>query len=68
MVKLHLPTWKVAWQPGRHHAGDEGSVPGSGRPPEKEMTTHSRVLAWRVPWTEESGELQAVGSQRAGHD
>ena len=37
-------------------------------PLEKEMATHSRVLAWRIPWTEEPGGLQSLGSQRAGHD
>ena len=37
-------------------------------PVEKEMETHSSILAWRIPWTEESGELQSMGSQRAGHD
>ena len=35
---------------------------------EKEMTTHSSTLAWRIPWTEEPGGLQAMGSQRIGHD
>ena len=35
---------------------------------EKEMTTHSSILAWNIPWTEESGGLQSVGSQRVGHD
>ena len=34
----------------------------------KEMTAHSSILSWRAPWTEESGELQAVGSQRGGHN
>ena len=37
-------------------------------PLEKEMATHSSILAWRVPWTEEPGGLQATGSQRVGHD
>ena len=32
------------------------------------MTTHSRILAWKIPWTEEPGRLQFMGSQRAGHD
>ena len=32
---------------------------------EKEMATHSRVLAWRIPWTEESGGLQSMGSQKS---
>ena len=33
-----------------------------------EMTTHSSILAWRIPWTEESGGLQSMGSQRVRHD
>ena len=35
---------------------------------EKEMATHSSILAWEIPWTEEPGGLQSTGSQRAGHD
>jgi len=35
---------------------------------EKEMATHSRVLAWKIPWTEEPGGLQSLGSQRVGDD
>ena len=37
-------------------------------PLEKEIATHSSILAWRTPWTEEPGGLQSVGSQRVGHD
>ena len=37
-------------------------------PLEKEMATHSSILAWRIPWSEEPGGLQAAGSQRVGHD
>ena len=37
-------------------------------PLEKGMATHSRILAWRIPWTEEPGGLQSMGSQRVGHD
>ena len=37
-------------------------------PREKGMATHSSTLAWRIPWTEEPGGLQSVGSQRVGHD
>ena len=47
-----------------YSAGDLGSIPGSGRSPEKEMATYSSILAWRIPWTEEPGRLQSVGSQR----
>ena len=35
---------------------------------EKEMATHSSILAWRIPWMEEHGRLQSTGSQRVGHD
>ena len=35
---------------------------------EEEMTTHSSVLTWRIPWTEEPGRLQSMESRRAGHD
>ena len=37
-------------------------------PLEKEMATHSSTLAWKIPWTEEPGRLQSMGSQRVGHD
>ena len=37
-------------------------------PLEEGMATHSRILAWRVPWTEEPGRLQSMGSQRDGDD
>ena len=37
-------------------------------PLEKEMATHSSILAWRIPWTEEAGRLQSLGSPRVGHD
>ena len=46
-------------------AGDVGSIPGSGTSPEKEMATHSSILAWEIPWTEEPGGLQSMGSQRS---
>ena len=41
---------------------------GRGKPLEEGMAIHSRVVAWIVPWTEEPGGLQSLGSQRAGHD
>ena len=37
-------------------------------PLEKEMATHSRILAWRITWTEEPGRLESMGSQRVRHD
>ena len=44
-------------------------IPSLGQedPLEKEMTTHSRILAWKIPWTEEPGGLQSKKSQRVGH-
>ena len=50
------------------NAGDPGSIPGSGKSPEKEMAIHSSTLAWKIPWTEEPDRLQSMGSQRVGHD
>ena len=41
---------------------------GREDPLEKEMATHSSTLAWKIPWMEEHGRLQSVGSQRVGHD
>ena len=48
----------------------ETQVQSLGRedPLEKEMATHSRTLAWKIPWTKEPGGLQSMGSQRVGHD
>ena len=44
-------------------------VPSLGRedPLEEEMATHSRILAWRIPWTEKPGGLQSIGKQRVQH-
>ena len=41
---------------------------GRGDPLEKEMATHSSILAWKISWTEEPGGLQSIGSQRVGQD
>ena len=48
----------------------ETRVPSLGweDPLEKEMAIYSRTIAWKMPWTEESGRLQAMGSQRVRHD
>ena len=50
------------------NAGDPGSSSGSGRSLEKGMATHSSVLAWEIPWTEEPGGLQSMESERVGHN
>ena len=57
MVK-HLPTM---WETRVQSLGRED-------PLEKEMATHSSILAWKIPWTEEPGRLQSMGSQRVGQD
>ena len=51
-----------------YNVGDPGSFPGSGRSLEKEMEIHSSTIAWQIPWTEEPGRLQSMGSQRVQHD
>ena len=53
-----LPTMLETWV---RSLGREDSL-------EKEMATHSSILAWRIPWTEEPGGLQSMGLQRVGHD
>ena len=50
------------------NAGDPGSIPGWEDPLEKGMATHSSILAWRIPWAEESGRLQTMGLPTVGHD
>ena len=54
----HLPAMREAWVQSL----------GWEDPLEKEMATHSSILAWRIPWMEEPGGLQSTGSQRVGHD
>ena len=50
------------------NAGDKDLIPGLERPPGEEMATHSSILAWKIPWTEEPGGLQSLKSQRVRHD
>ena len=57
MVK-HLP---AMWKTWVQSLGQED-------PLEKEMATHFSILAWKIPWMEEPGRLQSMGSQRVGHD
>ena len=65
-----LPRWlTVRSQPASAgDAGDTGSIPGREDPLQKEMTTHSSILAWRIPWTEKPDGLLSMESQRVGHD
>ena len=56
-------------QPANARAsGDIGSIPESGRSPGGVMATHYSILAWRIPWTEESGRVQSTGSSREEQD
>ena len=50
------------------NAGDSGLILGQEDSLEKEMVTHSSILAWEIPWTEEPGRLQSMGLQRVRHD
>ena len=49
-------------------AGGLGLIPGSGRSPGGGHGNHSSIVAWVIPWTEEPGGLQPIGSQRVRHD
>ena len=64
-----LPQWFSGKKPicNAGDTGDSGSIPESD-PLEEGMSTHSSTLAWRIPWIEDSGGLQSMGSQRVGHD
>ena len=62
-----LPRW-LSDKESAYNAVDTDSVPGSGRSLEKEMATHSSIIAWEISWTDEPGELQSMGSQRVGHN
>ena len=56
------------WLSGKesaYNAGDPGLIPGREDSLEKGMATHSSILAWRIPSTEEPGELQSIGSQKS---
>ena len=52
----------------RRDVRDVGSTPGLGRPPGGGQATHSSILAWRIPWSEEPGGLQSMESQREGQN
>ena len=50
--------------PNAIDTGDAGLIPGLGRSPAEGNVTHSSILAWRIPWTEEPGGLQSMESQK----
>ena len=68
---IYMLPWWLRGNESAHNVGNLGTWVGSlsqEDPLEKGMATHSSVLAWRIPWTEEPGGLQSVGSQRVRHD
>ena len=75
LEKDRLPTPVFLGVPGgsdskesAYNAVDLGSAPGLGRSLQEGMATHSSTVAWRIPWAEEPGGLQSMGSQRIRHD
>ena len=61
LVAQRLKLLPAVWETWVQSLGWEDSL-------EKEMATHSSILAWRIPWAEKPGGLQSMGSQRVGHD
>ena len=59
---------KKNWPANAGDRRDLGSIPGSGRSPEKSTTTYTIILAWRIPCTKQPGKLQSMELQRVGHD
>ena len=68
--KRGLPNGSVVKNPsGMQETQETGVLSLSKEDPlEEEMATHSSILAWEIPWTEETGGLRSMGSQRVGHD
>ena len=64
---LGLPWW-LRWKESACTVEDQVQSLGWEDPPEKEMATHSSILAWSIPWTGEPSGLQSMGSQRVRHD
>ena len=65
-MKGSLPQWLSGKEStcNAGATGDAGSIPGSGRSPGRGHSNPSIIAAWRIPWTEEPGGLQSIGSQR----
>ena len=64
LVRLELPRW-LSGKESACQAGDTGLSVGQEEPLEKETATHSSILAWRIPWTEEPGGLQSLWPQQS---
>ena len=66
MLRTSLVAQTVKCLPAMRETGVQSL--GQEDPLEKEMATHSGTLAWKIPWMEEPGRLQSMGSQRVGHN
>jgi len=66
-ILYELPWW-LRCKESACNSGNHVGTLGQEDPLEKEMVSHSSILAWRIPWTEEPGRLQFIGSQRVGHN
>ena len=65
---MGFPGSAMVKNPPAGDAGDPGLIPGLEDPLEQEMAIHSSILAWKIPWTEESGGLRSMRSQRVRHN
>ena len=69
-ARIGFPGGSVVKNPPAKARDTERSIQSLGQedPLEEEMATHSSIPSWKIPWTEEPGGLQSMGSQRVGHD
>ena len=65
MITIFTSSWGRQFYPNTAFIS---KIKGNSNHLEKEMATHSSILAWRIPWTEEPGGPQSMGSQRVGND
>ena len=68
LMNISLSKFQEMVKASAYSAGDWVRSLGQEDPLEKEMATHSSTLAWKIPWTEEPGRLQSMGSQRVRHN
>ena len=75
ILNIDLKLWAITGFPGdsdskesAYKVGNLRLIPGLGRSPKKGMATHSSILAWRIPRTEEPGGLQSMELERVGYD
>ena len=67
-TSLHFTPWRFSGKESACNAGDLGSIPGLGRSPGDRNGNPIHILTWRIPWTEQPGGLQSMGSQRVRHN